>query len=390
MDVCYQEVYAMNKTEARKRLVKTYETTGNLSQTARLWGTSRQVVRQWVRRYQQEGLSGLEDRSRRPRASPQKTPPEVEEVVLEARRKTGYGRKRLAWYLAWQKGLYLSPHTIRHILRRNGFGGKRRRRKTFYPIHWAWEQEVSFSLAQVDVKDVLDKGTLGTKLWDHMRKHRLPRYQWTFCEGRSRLRFLAYSREQSLSNGLCFMALVMLWLRMYGIMGEVAWQTDWGEEFGGSSPAKLARLQERCYGPLGARLARIPLGKKGYNGRVERSHRSDDEEFYIPFLANIGDEQQLLQKAAGWLYFYNLVRPHYGDGMEGKPPLEKLLQLGYDLPEQFALFPPLLLDAVSVEWAAQGGNDLLAHYINLRVFNNKGFGGGYLLGGADLHFSALV
>ena len=33
---------------------------------------------------------------------------------------------------------------------------------------------------------------------------------------------------------------------------------------------------------LRAQLCRHPLGPKGYNGRVERSHRSDDEEFYRP------------------------------------------------------------------------------------------------------------
>lgn len=28
-----------------------------------------------------------------------------------------------------------------------------------------------------------------------------------------------------------------------------------------------------------------------------------------------------------------------------------------------ALFPPLLLDIISADWAIEGGNDLLAHYI---------------------------
>jgi transposase len=362
MDICYGEVYVMNRVEARKRLVGTYLAMGSLSATARLWGTSRHLVRKWLRRYQEAGLAGLEDRSRRPKFSSQKTAQGVEEKVVAARRKTGYGRKRLAWYLAREEGLQLSPHTLRHILRRQGFKGRKQPRKTFYPAHWAWEEERPFCLAQVDAKDVLDKGTLGTKLWDHMRKRRLPRYQWTFCEGKTRLRFLAYSRELSLTNGLCFMALVMLWLRKYGIEGEVAWQTDWGEEFGGSNPAKLVMLQERCFQPLGARLARIPLGRKGYNGRVERSHRSDDEEFYIPFLPGIRDAQGLIEKATSWVYFYNLIRPHYGEGMEGKSPFAKLRELGYDLPEEFALFPPLLLDTISADWAIEGGNDLLAHY----------------------------
>ena len=288
-------------------------------------------------------------------------------MVVEARKKTGYGRKRLAWYLARQEGLHLSPHTLHHILKRNGFGGKRRPRKTFYPAHWAWEQDEVFSLAQVDVK-----GALGTKLWDHMRKRRLPRYQWTFCEGQSRLRFLLYSQKRHLTNGLGFMALVMLWLRRYGIMREMIWQTDWGEEFGGFQSGQAGPAPGALLWAPGSSPGPHPPGQKGYDGRVERSHRTDDEECYIPFWARVQDEQQLLEKTAGWVYCYNpsglsplgrsLVRSHYGEGMEGKPPLARLRQLGYALPEQFALFPPLLLDAVSVDWAAQGGNDLLAHY----------------------------
>ena len=60
----------------------------------------------------------------------------------------------------------------------------------------------------MDTKDILDKGTLGTRLWDHLRKHRLPRYQWTFLEAKTRFRFLAYSHKLSVVNGLCFVALV--------------------------------------------------------------------------------------------------------------------------------------------------------------------------------------
>ncbi|MGC8817544.1 MAG: helix-turn-helix domain-containing protein, partial [Candidatus Hadarchaeum sp.] len=332
MDLAYKEAYAMNREAARMRLVETYLQTGSIAETARRWHTSRNLVRKWVQRYQESGAGGLADRSRRPRRSPTQTPAQIEAAVLEAKERTGYGRKRLAWYLWREKGLALSPHTIRHILSRNGFGGRKKKRKTFYPAHWAWEEERPFTLAQVDVKDVLDKGALGTKPWDHLAKRKLPRYQWTFLEGRTRLRFLAWSHEVSLTNGLCFMSLVMLWLRGHGIEGEVVWQTDWGEEFGerrraptrlglfwGSNPDKLHRLQKKHYEPVGARLARIPLGRKEHNGRVERSHRTDDEEFYIPFLDKVRTEEGLLRKAAGWVYYYNLERPTTGRGWTGNP-----------------------------------------------------------------------
>ena len=362
MDISYKEIYAMNKEEARKQVVDTYFTVGSISQVARLWHTSRNVIRKWVKRFEQRGKEGLKDESRKPHSSPHKVSDDIEQKVLEARKKTGYGRKRLAWHLAHEEGIILSPNTIRHILNRHGFKGRRKPRKVFYPAHWVWETESPFSLAQVDTKDVLDKGTLGTKLWTHMVRKRLPRYQWTFLEGKTRLRFLAYSRELSLANGLCFMVLVMLWLRGYGIDTEVNWQSDWGEEFGGSNPEKLAMLEEKYYRPLGAHLARIPKGRKGYNGRVERSHRSDDEEFYIPFLLDIQDRQQFLNKASGWEYFYNMVRPHYGEDMNGKTPFGKLKELGYDLPEEFALFPPVILDTISTDCLLQTGNNLLAHY----------------------------
>ena len=41
--------------------------TGNFPLMARLWHTSRHVVRKWVRRYQEQGPSGLQDCSLRPK-----------------------------------------------------------------------------------------------------------------------------------------------------------------------------------------------------------------------------------------------------------------------------------------------------------------------------------
>jgi len=42
--------------------------------------------------------------------------------------------------------------------------------------------------------------------------------------------------------------------------------------------------------------------------------------------------------------------------------MQRLRELGYDLPEEFACFPPLILDDVSTFWAIRGEGDLLAPY----------------------------
>jgi hypothetical protein len=149
-------------------------------------------------------------------------------VVLQARQETGLGRRRLALYLQ-RRGVFLSPHTIRHILRRHGCPSRRQRRQSVYPAQWAWEVAEPFGLIQVDVKDIHDKGSLGTRHTTHLRRHHLPRYLWTACAGRTRLRCLAFSRTLSSTHGLAFLLILVLsWLRAFGVKTSVTFQTDLG------------------------------------------------------------------------------------------------------------------------------------------------------------------
>jgi|Deesub1362B_J571_1020462.scaffolds.fasta_scaffold04976_4 transposase len=121
----------MNPLEARKLLFKTYQQTKSMRKTAKIWKTSRNVVRKWVRRFQAEGEKGLRDRSRRPLHSPLQTPPEIENLVIQARQATGYGLDRLSIYIEGM-GQNISPYTIRHILRRHGLIKKRNSNGFFF------------------------------------------------------------------------------------------------------------------------------------------------------------------------------------------------------------------------------------------------------------------
>ena len=79
---------------------------------------------------------------------------------------------------------------------------------------------------------------------------------------------------------------------------------------------------------MGGELTCYPLGRTGYNGRVERSQRGDDEELYRPYLLKIRDEQEVLLYGHRWVYFCNALRPRFGHGMQQKPPLAVLRQPG--------------------------------------------------------------
>jgi transposase len=133
----------------------------SISAAARRFGTTRKTVRKWLGR--QRGGEPLTDRSRRPHSSSSRIPPEFEDQLVELRTKTRCGPHRLSDSLRRTKGASLSPWTVRNILKRNGLLKRRKRRKTCYPAHWAWEADEPFSPVQADVKDVHDKGTLGTQ-----------------------------------------------------------------------------------------------------------------------------------------------------------------------------------------------------------------------------------
>jgi hypothetical protein len=142
-------------------------------------------------------------------------------------------------------------------------------------------------------------------------------------------------------------------------------QTDWGEEWGGSNPDKIARLEAAFLRPLGARLGRIPLGHKEYNGRVERSHRTDDEQFYLPCVLSLESVEAFLGAGLGWLYHYNYERVHSGYGMEGRTPYACCVALGFSGSEYVGLMPVVLLDNIVLEWSRHGVpavNDVLTHY----------------------------
>jgi transposase-like protein len=75
------------------------EVTGNVSQTCRYYGITRQTFYVWLRRYGEKGLEGLRDKSRRPHHSPNATSAEVVGKIVYLRQNYHFGRGKIAMYL---------------------------------------------------------------------------------------------------------------------------------------------------------------------------------------------------------------------------------------------------------------------------------------------------
>jgi transposase InsO family protein len=84
-----------------------------VAHVAKAMGISRQCAHRWIGRFDAEGDAGLVDRSSRPHRMPTRTAPEVEALVLAARREQRRGPDWLGPELG------VAPRTVSRILRRH-------------------------------------------------------------------------------------------------------------------------------------------------------------------------------------------------------------------------------------------------------------------------------
>jgi transposase InsO family protein len=179
-------------------------------------------------------------------------------------------------------------------------------------------------------------------------KYGLPQFQWTIIDVKSRIRFLAWSYQLTRSNGMAFEVMVKAWLAMHGLaLGKIEVQSDGGVEVGAMRRSMFERNQRDWWDHLDMNRKVIRMGHPEDDSFVERSHLTDDEEFYLPFLNQIKTPQQLISRGVWWQDYYNRLREH--SSLQGRSPYQYLEAKGYTLPESFCRFPSVILDTICVE-----------------------------------------
>jgi len=316
---------------------------GNVAKTARSLKCSRSTIYLALKK-QNNGC--LKDNSHRPKNNhPRTTKKEIIEKILQLR-KAGFGKTRIQALLVIQQNINIPQSTIGVILKRNNCSNrkKRIRRKTKPQIDWRFIKP--FDVLEIDTKEIADKNTLPKETYYYLlRSEFLPRWQWTAIDTVTRIRFLAYSTHCDWSCGQLFGKLVVSWLRLFGFKKRITLRSDGGKEFAATFPGSFERSVKNIWEPLNVERTLIRKGHPEDNPFVERSHQTDDNEFYIPYLTLCHSKLDFLRYASWWIDIYNTFRPHMGLNL--MTPLQSLFHKGYNVNKAFARFPPLWLDGLT-------------------------------------------
>ena len=295
-----------------------------VAHAAKAMGISRNCAHHWLNRFDAEGKDGLEDRSSRPHTSPNRTPVEVEQRVLDARRRLRVGPDRLSPEVG------VPARTVTRILRRHHMprlseldpmtGVVIRASKT---TAVRYERNTPGELVHVDVKKlgkIPDGG--GWKAWGRQmgrssaQKKTRPGYDFVHSAVDDHTR-LAYSEILSDEKGdTCagFMARAAVWFADNGIphISEVMTDNHWSY----TKSSDFADVLEA----IGASHITIRPHCPWQNGKVERFNRTLQTEWAYRHVFTSNEERS--NALPDWLWDYNYTRRHSSLG--GHPPASRL------------------------------------------------------------------
>lgn len=242
-----------------------------VSKAAIKYKTNRQYIYRWKRRFD-GSIESLRDRSRRPHHHPNQHTSEEIKLISDMRRRNPDAGLVVFWVKLKQRGYTRSIPGLYRFLRKQGIMAIKPANPKY--IAKPYEQmNYPGQRVQIDVKFVPS-----VCLVNEAKGNRF--YQYTAIDEYSRWRFVeAFEEHSSYSSALFLEHLI----KAFPCPIECV-QTDNGQEFtkrfssyGGSDQPTIFQVRLAAHG-IRHKLIR-PFTPR-HNGKVERSHRKDNERFY--------------------------------------------------------------------------------------------------------------
>ena len=241
-----------------------------LVDVAKVFPGGKRTLERWVNLYRESREEGLVPRSTRPRSQPNETPIRIKERIIELRKETKLCAKKLNYKLKKEK-IKVSDRLVGKVLKTEGLIKKYRVRKLKYK--YIKVPLLPGELVEIDIKYVPRR----------VKNKRY--YQFTAIDCASRWRYLEIYDDMGNGNAIKFLNQV----REKAPFKIRAIKTDNGSCFTNRYTGYLKSAD-----PINPRLHPLDLecqkyniihylidpGKPAQNGKVERSHRTDQEMFY--------------------------------------------------------------------------------------------------------------
>jgi transposase InsO family protein len=301
--------------KGRALLVRRLESGQHQVDVAQAMGVSLRTVRKWLKRFREEGVEGLEDRTSRPRVSPLQLPAKLVQRVVMLRR-----RRRTGRFIATR--LKLSSASVSRILRRVHLSRWRELEPRPLPVRY--ERAEPGELIHLDTKKLGRIRGIGHRIHGIRRTSRKNRgIGWDFVhvaiDDASRLAQVQIAPDELGDTATALLRATVEHYRRQGIRVQRV-MTDNG------SPYLSFAFRDACQ-QLGIRHLRTRPYTPRTNGKAERFIQTALREW-----AYAGAYRTSAQRAAAlksWIHHYNWHRPH--SALDYQPPISRLRLGGNNL-----------------------------------------------------------
>ncbi len=277
----------------RLNYIKLYQELGNAGLVCLRCGISRPTLRKWLRRYDLQGVDGLLDRSHKPNHSPaKKVFKNEEDLIFSLRKDRNLGVRRIKNELKRLHNISLSVATIQKVLSASKIPYLQKKRY-YKKVVKRYNCKTPGERIQIDVCKIANG-----------------LYQYTAIDDCTRYKVIELYSRRTAENSLDFIEQITD--RFPFPFQRI--QTDRGREF------FAYKFQEKLM-EYGIKFRPIKPRSPHLNGKVERSQRTDLDEFYST--VNIKDPD-LKDKLAQWEFYYNWHRNHSSLG--NKTPWDKYIE----------------------------------------------------------------
>jgi transposase InsO family protein len=303
----YSELKYNQQKQIKMRLswLNDYQKYQNVYKVSRKHGITPKTYYKWLNRYKVAGgdVNALIDRSRKPLNShPNSTPVEVVDLILKLKAQTNLGQKRLRSLLASEHKIKISEKTVYKHLKAHNMTSNYKLRRPKHKLRY--NMPYPGDSVQIDIKFV--------KI-----KHK-DIFQFSAIDDCTRTSVVKFYTERSNTTALDFAQFV---IRTFPFKIKTI-QTDNDAVFTISNPKGINNLHHftRLLLKRKIRHKLIKPYSPELNGKVERFHRTCEEEFLR--INNFNSIDDMKSKALKFMNYYNNHRTH--SGINNVTPVDKL------------------------------------------------------------------